>query len=143
MALTVIGRPLRPGLRLPLFLSRVAAGFPSPAEDHIEASLSLDELCVVHPAATFFLRVVGDSMTGLGIFDGDILVVDRSITPRAGTVVVAVVNGEFTCKQLAYEHGTPVLRAANKAYPDIRLRDGEDLEVFGVVTRCIHKLPGC
>lgn len=75
MALTVIGRPLRPGLRLPLFLSRVAAGFPSPA-DHIEASLSLDELCVVHPAATFFLRVVGDSMTGLGIFDGDILVVD-------------------------------------------------------------------
>ncbi|EOE0842228.1 LexA family protein [Pseudomonas sp. NPDC077186] len=142
MALTVIGRPLRPGLRLPLFLSRVAAGFPSPAEDHIEASLSLDELCVVHPAATFFLRVVGDSMTGLGIFDGDILVVDRSITPRAGMVVVAVVNGEFTCKQLAYERGAPVLRAANKAYPDIRLRDGEDLEVFGVVTRCIHKLPG-
>lgn len=143
MVLTVIGRPLRPGLRLPLFLSRVAAGFPSPAEDHIEASLSLDELCVVHPAATFFLRVVGDSMTGLGILDGDILVVDRSITPRAGMVVVAVVNGEFTCKQLTYEHGTPVLRAANKAYPDIRLRDGEDLEVFGVVTRCIHKLPGC
>ncbi|MCQ4288279.1 S24 family peptidase [Pseudomonas stutzeri] len=66
-----------------------------------------------------------------------------TITPRAGMVVVAVVNGEFTCKQLAYEYGTPVLRAANKAYPDIRLRDGEDLEVFGVVTRCIHKLPGC
>ncbi|EPN9957764.1 LexA family protein [Pseudomonas aeruginosa] len=66
----------------------------------------------------------------------------HSITPRAGMVVVAVVNGEFTCKQLAYEHGAPVLRAANKAYPDIRLRDGEDLEVFGVVTRCIHKLPG-
>ncbi|MBS7660542.1 translesion error-prone DNA polymerase V autoproteolytic subunit [Pseudomonas lalucatii] len=141
MALTVIGRCERPGLRLPLFLSRIAAGFPSPAEDHIEANLSLDELCVRHPASTYFLRVAGDSMTGLGIFDGDTLVVDRALKPQAGMVVVAIVRGDFTCKQLAFEQGLPLLKAANPSYPDIRLREDEELEVFGVVTNCIHKLP--
>lgn len=143
MPMTVLGRADRPGLRLPYFLSRISAGFPSPAEDHVEANLSLDELCVRHPASTYFLRVAGDSMTGQGIFDGDTLVVDRSLTPLAGMVVVAIVRGDFTCKQLAFELGLPVLKAANPNYPDIRLREGEELEVFGVVTNCIHKLPVC
>jgi len=143
MPMTVLGQADRPGLRLPYFLSRISAGFPSPAEDHVEANLSLDELCVRHPASTYFLRVAGDSMTGLGIFDGDTLVVDRSLTAVAGVVVVAVVRGDFTCKLLDFEQGLPVLRAANPRYPDIRLCEGEELEVFGVVTNCIHKLPVC
>lgn len=141
MSLDLLGVPKPSGTLLPLFTSTVAAGFPSPAEDHIEASLSLDELCIRHPASTFFLRVSGDSMTGLGIFDGDVLVVDRSLTPQPGMVVVAIVSGSFTCKRLDLEGGLPVLRAANPSYPDIRLGEGEELEVFGVVSHCIHKLP--
>lgn len=142
MPMTVFGRVDRPGLRLPFFLSRISAGFPSPAEDHIEANLSLDDLCVRHPAATYFLRVLGNSMNGLGIYDGDTLVVDRSLNAVAGMVVVAVVRGEFTCKQLSFELGLPVLRAANPAYQDIRLNQDEELEIFGVVVHCIHKMPG-
>ncbi|WP_425915186.1 LexA family protein [Pseudomonas sp. GWSMS-1] len=143
MFISVLGRAAQiSGIRLPLFLSRISAGFPSPAEDHIEANLSLDELCIRHPAATYFLRVLGSSMTGLGVYEGDTLVVDRALKPVAGMVVVAVVRGEFTCKQLAYEAGVPVLRAANPAYQDIRLGQDEELEIFGVVVHCIHKMPG-
>ncbi|AVO55754.1 LexA family transcriptional regulator [Ectopseudomonas mendocina] len=142
MPLTLLGRLALPSRPLPLFLCRVSAGFPSPAEDHVDANLSLDDLCVQHPAATFFLRVRGDSMRDLGVFDGDIVVVDRSIAPRVGMVVVALVNGAFTCKQLGGQGGRPVLHAANPAYPDIHLSEGEELEIFGVVTNCIHKLPG-
>lgn len=126
--------------RLPLFLSPIAAGFPSPADDYIEAELSLDELCIRHPAATFLLRARGDSMEGAGIFDGDVLVVDRSLSPRAGQVVVALIQGAFTCKHLEYEDGLPLLRAANPRYADIRLASAEELEVFGVVTSSIHRL---
>jgi DNA polymerase V len=142
MPVTFLGRLARPSQPLPLFLCRLSAGFPSPAEDHVDANLSLDDLCVQHPAATFFLRVRGDSMRDLGIFDGDIVVVDRSLTPRVGMVVVALVNGAFTCKQLGSQDGRPVLHAANPAYPDIHLGEDEELEVFGVVTNCIHRLPG-
>lgn len=142
MALDPIGVLQPSSTLLPLFTSTVAAGFPSPAEDHIEASLSLDELCIRHPAATFFLRVSGDSMTGLGIFDGDVLVVDRSLEAKRGMVVVAIVDGSFTCKQLDREEGRPVLRSANPNYPDIYLREGEALETFGVVTNCIRRMPG-
>lgn len=143
MPMTVLGRATdAPGLRLPLYLSRVSCGFPSPAEDHIEANLSLDELCVRHPAATYFVRNTGSSMTGHGIFDGDVLVVDRAVTPRKGMVVVAVVRGDFTCKQLDFEGDRPVLRAGNPDYPDIHLRDGEELEIFGVVRHCVRDLLG-
>lgn len=135
--------PLKPSWSvIPLFQSSVVAGFPSPADDYIEASLSLDELCVVRPAATFFLRSAGHSMTGAGIFDGDILIVDRSIEARPGRVVVANFRGDFTCKIYELEAGAPVLRSAHPDYPPIRLLDGEDLEVFGVVTFCIHRLDG-
>ncbi|KAF1072684.1 MAG: Protein UmuD [Pseudomonas citronellolis] len=125
-------------LTFPLYLSRVQAGFPSPCEDHIEASLSLDELCIAHPSSTYLARIQGDSLRDLGIFEGDIAVVDRSLEPRQGQVVVAVVNGEFTAKVLMFEGGQPVLRAANEAYPDIRLGEGEALELFGVVTSIVR-----
>lgn len=140
MSLTPLG-PLRASVqRLPLFLNPVAAGFPSPAEDHIEATLSLDELCIRHPAATYLLRAAGDSMQGAGIFDGDVLVVDRSIEPRAGMIVVATVCGDFTCKRLEAEDGQPVLRAENPRYQDMRFAPGEELEVFGVVVAAVRRL---
>ena len=138
MSLTLLG-PLRASAQqVPLFSSLVAAGFPSPAEDHIEATLSLDELCIRHPASTFLLRAGGDSMQG-AIMDGDVLVVDRSIEPRPGMIVVATINGGFTCKRLAIEGDRPVLRAENPRYPDIRLAAGEELEVFGVVVAAVRR----
>ena len=140
MSLTLLG-PLRASVQqVPLFSNLVAAGFPSPAEDHIEATLSLDELCIRHPAATYLLRAAGDSMQGAGIFDGDVLVVDRSIEPRIGMIVVATVRGDFTCKRLEAEAGQPVLRAENPRYPDIRIASGEELEVFGVVVAAVRRL---
>lgn len=142
MSLTLLG-PLRASAQqVPLFSNPVAAGFPSPAEDHIEATLSLDELCIRHPAATYLLRAAGDSMQGAGIFNGDVLVVDRSIEPRPGMIVVATVRGDFTCKRLEAESGQPVLRAENPRYPDIRIAAGEELEVFGVVVAAVRRLGG-
>lgn len=139
MNATVLGLLSESCHELPLYLSCVRAGFPSPCEDHIEATLSLDELCIAHPAATYLVRIRGDSLRDLGILDGDIAVVDRSIEARQGQVVVAVVRGEFTAKVLMFEGGMPVLRAANADYPDIRLQPEEDLEVFGVVTSIVRR----
>ena len=99
--------------------------------------LSLDER---HTAATYRLRAAGDSVQGAGIFDGDVLVVDRSIEPRPGMIVVATVRGDFTCKRLEAEAGQPVLRAENPRYPDIRIAPGEELEVFGVVVAAVRRL---
>lgn len=138
MNATVLGSLEESRLELPLYLSHVCAGFPSPCEDHVEANLSLDELCISHPAATYLVRIRGDSLKNLGVLDGDIAVVDRSVEPRQGQVVIAVVNGDFTAKVLMFDRGVPVLRAANEHYPDIRLQAGEDLEVFGVVTGIVR-----
>lgn len=133
MNATLLGRLEESCHELPLYLSHVRAGFPSPCEDHIEATLSLDELCIAHPAATYLVRIRGDSLKDLSILDGDIAVVDRAVEARKGMLVVAVVCGDFTAKILERECGVPVLRAANPAYPDIHLNEGDDLEVFGVV----------
>jgi DNA polymerase V len=83
-------------LRIPLFLERVSAGFPSPAEDYIEKTLDLNELCIQHPAATFFVRVQGESMIGVGIFPGDVLVVDRSLRAQHGDIIIASLESEMT-----------------------------------------------
>ena len=95
----------RQGLSLPLASDQVAAGFPSPADDYIEVGIDLNEQLIRHPSSTFFLRVSGDSMTGAGIHHGDLLVVDRSLDPRPGRVVVAVLDGSFTLKRLARYRG--------------------------------------
>ncbi len=135
MSLTLLG-PLRTSVQqMPLFLNQISAGFPSPAEDHIEATLSLDELCIRPPAATYLLRAADESMQGAGIFDGDVLVADRSIEPRTEMIVVATVRGE----RLDYEGGRPVLRAANPDYPDIHLTTDEELEVVGVVVAAVRR----
>lgn len=125
--------------RLPLYSSRVPAGFPSPAEDHLGDTLDLHELLVERPAATFFVRVVGDSLLGIGVHDGDILVVDRSLQPTHGHIVIAVVDGEMTVKILSRRGGQVRLLAANPRYPDIVLAEGQQLEVWGVVTALVRQ----
>lgn len=130
-----------PGHSAPLMDNRVVAGFPSPAEQYVERPLSLDELLVQHPVATYFVRAEGDSMRGVGIRSGDILVVDRSLEPESGSIVIACVDGEFTVKSFVREpaSGTVRLEAANPAYPPIEFRDGMELQVFGVVTAVVHR----
>ena len=121
----------------PLYLSRVPAGFPSPAEDYLEANLNLHEYMVKHPAATFFVRVVGDSMAP-GISDGDILVVDKSLTPEALTVILAIVDGEFTVKRFSRERGRIVLLPDNPSFAPIVITEAERFQCWGVVTHVVH-----
>lgn len=128
-------------LMLPLAEGKVQAGFPSPAEDFTAKRINLSEILITHPQATFLVRVRGDSMRDAGIFDGDILVVDRSIKPRHGHIVIAVVDGEFTVKRLVQRAGQVKLRAANATYPDIIPREGQTLEVWGVATSSIKRFP--
>ncbi|HEX5055607.1 MAG TPA: S24 family peptidase [Gammaproteobacteria bacterium] len=125
-------------LALPLAGGRVAAGFPSAAEDFVEGKLDLNELLVKRPAATFYVKVAGESMRDAGIFPGDLLVVDRGESPRHGHVVVAVVNGELTVKRLYRKGGTVRLEAANPAFPDIEIAGETELTVWGVVRANVH-----
>ena len=131
----------------------VVAGFPSPAEQYLEPPLDLNELLVKRPAATFFVRVEGDSMIGAGIRDKDLLVVDRSLTPANGDIIIAAVDGEFTVKTLRVlgnrERGIGngggvryVLEPANPSYPSIEIKKGNQLDCFGVVTSVIHQFKG-
>ena len=126
--------------RLPLLVGRASAGFPSPAADHYDKRLDLNEHLVLHPEATFFLRVKGDSMIGAGIHDGDLLVVDRSIEPAHSRVVIAALDGELTVKRLHHQRGKILLRADNPEYPDIEIRNGQELQIWGVVAHVIHKV---
>jgi DNA polymerase V len=125
---------------LPLFQNPVTAGFPSPAEDEIEKKLDLNELLIKHPSATFFLRVSGASMIKAGIHDNDILIVDRSIEPAHGKIVVAAVNGELTVKRLHLEKNRVFLMAENDTYRPIEITEGIELHIWGVVTSVIHAL---
>ena len=115
------------------------AGFPSPAEQYLEPPLDLNEFLVKRPAASFFVRVQGDSMVGEGIHDGDILVVDRSLRPSSGDVIIASVDGDFTVKKYRRDAHGVRLEPANPAYPVIRLAPGQELDYFGKVTACIHR----
>ena len=133
-------RTERATLMLPLAGDPVAAGFPSPADDYVEVGIDLNEQLIRHPSSTFFLRVSGDSMTGAGIHDGDLLVVDRSLDPRPGRVVVAVLDGAFTLKRLMRQAGDLVLEAANPAYPPLKLQGCADVQIWGVAVHVIHPL---
>lgn len=139
-ALTIIQPDISTTLMRPLFLSRVKAGFPSPADDYLEGKLDLNEHLIKHKAATFFVRVSGNSMEGAGIFDGDLLIVDRALEPKHKSVVVAVVNGEFTVKRIKKEKGRVWLMPENKDYSPMELKEGSECEVWGVVTNVIHSL---
>jgi len=129
------------GLPLPLAADTVCAGFPSPAEDFAVKRIDLTQELITHPQATFLLRVSGESMREAGIFDGDMLVVNKALKPRHGQVVVAIIDGEFTVKYLYQRGGRVKLKAANATYPDIIPKDGQTLEVWGVVTASIKRFP--
>jgi len=120
--------------------SAVPAGFPSPADDYVEQRISLDEHLIQHRESTFFMRVAGNSMNGLGIYDGDLLVIDRALPATHGCVVIAVLDGEFTVKQLLHTPEGQVLHAAHPGYPDTLIKPEQDFSVWGVVSWNIHKL---
>ena len=126
--------------RLPFYQSSVSAGFPSPAENDIENELDLNELLIKHPVATFFLRVAGESMIYAGIHHGDILIVDRSLEPGNGKIVIASLNGELTVKRLRKHQGRIYLMAENEKYPPIEITEETDFLIWGVVTNVIHAL---
>jgi DNA polymerase V len=126
--------------RCSLYQQPVAAGFPSPAEDHIDSRLDLNRHYIKNPAATFYVRVDGNSMIGAGIHSGDLLIVDRSIEPVPGKVVIAVINGEHTVKRLQREGDCILLVAENIDYAPIVVSELQELHIWGVVTEVIHSL---
>ncbi len=126
--------------KLPVFLGRLPAGFPSPADDYIEGKLDLNRHLIKHPAATFFVRVTGDSMLDAGIHSRDILIVDRSLEAIDGNVIVAVLDGELTVKRLYKRNNVLRLLPANKDYQPIEIQAQQSFEIWGVVTNVIHAL---
>jgi DNA polymerase V len=123
---------------LPLFGSKIPAGFPSPADDHLEATIDLNRQFVRHPAATFFVRVKGFSMIKAGIHDGDMLIVDRSLEAQSGSIVIAIVNGDLTLKRLLIEGNKVWLIPENPEFQPLQITDGMELQVWGVVAHVIH-----
>ncbi|WP_244498394.1 LexA family protein [Aureimonas ureilytica] len=124
---------------VPLMSASAACGFPSPADDYMEGPLDFNELMISNPAATFAVRVSGESMTGAGIFPGDIAVIDRSRGPVHGCVVLACLDGEFTIKRYLIRAGVVTLKAENPAFPNITLAEGQEFEVWGVVSGTVRK----
>ena len=125
---------------IPLLGFRIAAGFPSPADDYLEGRIDLNEHLIRNKEATFILRVKGWSMVKAGIHDGDELIVDRSIEPIDGKIVVAVVDGQLTVKRLYKKHGIIKLLAENADFGVIEFKEGHELIIWGVVTRVLHKV---
>ena len=129
-------------INLPLITCKVSAGFPSPADDHLDNPLNLNDLLVKHAAATFLVRATGHSMRGIGIFNNDILVVDRSETPINGCVVIAAIDGECLVKIYRHEKKQFWLEAANPNFPNIPVDENTGLEIWGVVTGVVRQLDG-
>lgn len=127
-----------PITEIPLFLTPAACGFPSPAQDYVEQTIDLNQHCVSHPAATFYVKASGHSMVEEGINDGDMLVIDRAITARHGDIVLACLDGEFTVKKLQVQP-VPALLPGNPDFPPIYPQEGQELDIFGVVTFVLHK----
>lgn len=126
--------------RLPFYQDAISAGLPNQATDEIAEQLDLNELLIRRPTTTFLLKVYGSSMINAGIFDNDILIVDRSIQPKDGKVVIAAVNGELTVKRLSIEKGKVQLIPENETFPLIEITSETDFQILGVVTNVIHAL---
>ncbi len=130
----------RPSYSIPYVISKVSAGFPSPADDYLEKILSIDKLLIKNQASTFLIRVGGDSMINIGICDGDILIVDRSLDAKNKDIVIASIFDELTVKRLIFDiRGNPQLKAENPLYSNIEVKNKEDLIIWGVVTSAIHQ----
>ena len=135
----VISKNLIP-MKLPLYSCKISAGFPSPADDHLEKKLDLNSHLIKHPAATFFVRVNGDSMINAGINDNDILIVDRSLKPSHGKIVIAVVDGQMTVKRLHKRSGKLILMPENNHFKPIEITESMTVEIWGVVVTSIHSV---
>jgi len=130
----------QPSCHVPYIISKVAAGFPSPADDYLENNLNLDKLLIKNRPSTFLIRAGGDSMINIGIYDGDILIVDRSLDAKSKDIVIASIFGELTVKKLLLDiHGNPQLKSENELYSSIEIKNKEDLIIWGVVTSVIHQ----
>ncbi len=127
---------------LPLFASKIPAEFPSPADDHLEATIDLNRQYIRHPAATFFVRVQGHSMIGAGIHCGDMLIVDRSLEAQSGSIVIAVVNAELTVKRLVMNGDEVWLMPENPEFEPMQICEGMELHIWGVVAHVIHSFAG-
>ncbi|MBF0174439.1 MAG: translesion error-prone DNA polymerase V autoproteolytic subunit [Magnetococcales bacterium] len=125
---------------VPLLRASVAAGFPSPAQDEATEELNLEQLLIEHREATFFWRVVGNSMIGEGIHHGDLLIVDRSSTPDHGSIVIAILDGGFVVKQFVRHHDSVILRSSHPDYPEILITQEQNLVIWGVVKWSIHRV---
>ena len=126
-------------LKIPLCTAKVNAGFPSPADDHVDRSLDLNEFLVKHPASTFYVRVEGDSMLDAGIHSDDILIVDKSLELTDNNIVIAVLNDEFTVKRFKRIKDKCYLMPENPAFKPIELSGDMTLQIWGVVTWVLHK----
>ncbi len=124
----------------PVAAEAISAGFPSPAEDYIELGIDLNKYLIKNPISTFFLRVSGNSMNNAGIYNNDLLIIDRSINPKPGHIVVALLDGEFTLKRLIKKENNYYLKADKENYPAINLYEYIDIEIWGVATYSIHEL---
>ncbi|MDI9342441.1 MAG: translesion error-prone DNA polymerase V autoproteolytic subunit [Sediminibacterium sp.] len=125
-------------LLIPLISEGISAGFPSPALDFTDVKIDLNELLIKRPSSTFFGRVSGDSMKNAGIFDGDLIVIDKSIKPGDGMVAVCVIDGELTLKRLCLKDKRCFLKPENEAYPEIEITEDTNLIIWGIVTNSIH-----
>ena len=124
--------------RIPLLNDSVSAGFPSPADDHTEENIDLNEHLISNPFSTFFLRVKGDSMINAGIKDKDLIIVDKSLIAKPGDIVIAMIDGEFTIKRLSIKNDELYLKAENHNYPDFSFKNHIDVQIWGVVIYSIH-----
>jgi DNA polymerase V len=136
---TILGPVGSSDIELPFFSSRVPAGFPSPAQDHLEQKLSLDELLEIDAPHTFLVRADGESMIGAGIFDGDVLVVSRALRASSSDIVIAAINGDTFVKRLSMDGKLIVLRSENPAFSPRFIMEGDELLIWGVVTASIRR----
>ena len=123
---------------IPFLSFSVSAGFPSPADDYTEENIDLNEYLIKNPFSTFFIRVKGDSMINSGIQDQDLIVVDKSLNPKPGDIVIAMIDGRFTVKRLGKKDDQLYLKAENYDYPDLNLNDYCNTQIWGVVIYSIH-----
>ena len=138
MSFTCLGPITEGGIRLPLCSFKVPAGFPSPAADHIEKEISLDQLLNIRAPHVYLVSIDGDSMLGAGIFPGDLAVVDRSVEAVHGNVVVALLNNDPLCKRLCIRGKRIILQSENTQYPDRHIMEGDDLTIWGVITYTVR-----
>lgn len=133
MSYSILGRIAEVGRKLPICLFQVPAGFPSPAADHIEAHISLDEVLNIRAPHVYLVKITGESMQGAGIFDGDLAVVDRSLEPAHGHIVVALLNNDPLCKRLCIRGKDVILLSENPKYPPRYVLEGDELAIWGVI----------